>query len=520
MDKRVTAKQAIGLIKDGDTVAISGFQLATAATGLYAALAKSFRETGHPRDLTLMQAAGNMGVVTMSEEGLWRRYITGHFASNQKMIDMANNNKIEAYNFPQGVICHMYRAAAAGKAGEVSRIGLGTFCDPRQGGGKLNDRTKEDLVKLVDIDGEEYLLYKTPRLDIALVRGTTSDEYGNITIEEESSSIDMLDVVMGVKGRGGKVIVQVKNYVSSASIDRSRVLVPGCMVDAIYVAEKPESEHLQTPGAFYDPAIAGHYRLGNLFFATLPMNERKVIARRAAMELSENSVVNLGIGIPECVANVASEEGVGDKLILTLESGLIGGIPAGGVHFGSSYNAWAGIPMASIFDYYNGGNLSFTSLGFAEVDASGNINVSKFGEKIAGAGGFIDISSSTPVIAFTGTMTTGGFKCEIKDGKMVILKEGRRKKFLKSIEQITFNAKENLDSGKKILFITERCVFQLTKDGLLLTEVAPGISVDKDILPMMEFQPQISANLKLMDKRIFREEPMGLAQMINPIREC
>lgn len=515
MNKRVTQEQAINLIKDGDTVAISGFQLATAATGLYTALMKKFEQTGHPRDLTLMQAAGNLGVVSMTGEGLWRRYITGHFASNQKMIDLVNGNKIEAYNFPQGVICHMYRAAAAGKPGEITRIGLGTFCDPRHGGGKLNACTKEDLVKLIDVDGEEFLLYKTPKLDIALVRGTTSDEHGNITIEEESSSIDMLDVVMGVKGRGGKVIVQVKNYVSSTSLDRSRVLIPGCMVDAIYVAENPEKEHLQTPGAFYDPAIAGHYRLPDLGFANLPLNERKIIARRAAMELLPDSIVNLGIGIPECIANVASEEGIGDRLTLTLESGLIGGIPAGGVHFGSSYNAWAGIPMTSLFDYYNSGNLSFTSLGFAEVDPAGNINVSRFGEKIAGAGGFIDISSSTPVIAFSGTMTAGGFKSVIKDGKLVILQEGKRKKFVKSIEQITFNAKANLASGKIILFITERCVFKLTEEGLILTEIAPGISIEEHILPAMEFAPIISPDCREMDNRIFREGLMGLSRIID-----
>ena len=514
MGKRVSIDQAIDLIKDGDVIAISGFQRCVSAAELYDALRQRFEATGHPKGLTLMQSAGNLGVPSMTIRGLWSRYITGHFAFNKLMIEMANKNEIEAYNFPQGVIEHMFRAAAAGKAGEITKIGLGTFCDPRYGGGKVNECCKEDLVKLLDVDGEEYLLYKTPKLDIALVRGTTADENGNITIEEESAPINLLDVVMGVKGRGGKVIVQVKNYVAANTLDRSQVVVPGVLVDAVVVSEKPFEFHKQTDTFFYDPAIAGHARLADLSFANLPLNERKIIARRTAMELAPMSVVNLGLGIPECVANVASEEGISDKLILTLESGLIGGVPAGGPHFGSSYNAWAALPMCSQFDYYNGGNLNFCSLGFAEVDPAGNINVSRFGDNIAGAGGFIDISQPTPKICFSGTMTAGGFKATVKDGKLVILQEGRKKKFIKKIEQFTFNAELALKNGKDVKFVTERCVFQLTEKGLELIEIAPGCTVEEHILPVMDFEPIISPDLKEMDARIFRDEPMGLAGMI------
>jgi len=514
MGKRVDIRTAIDLIRDGDGVAISGFQLATVARELYLALAERYTTTGHPAGLTLMQCAGNQGVVDMTVEGLFRRYITGHYASNKKMIEMVNENKIVSYNFPQGVIAHMYRAAAAGKIGEITRIGLGTFVDPRQQGGKMNDVTTEDLVELVEIAGQEHLLYRLPKLNIALIRGTTADELGNITMEEESAPVDSLDVAMAVKAVGGKVIVQVKNYVSSKSMDRTQVIIPGSMVDAVVVSEKPFENHLQTPAAFYDPVIAGHRRLDNVGFGTIPLDERKIIARRAAMELSPNSVVNLGIGIPEGVAPVAAEEGIGDHLILTIESGLIGGIPAGGAHFGSAFNAWAALHMTSQFDYYNGGNLNITSLGFAEVDPAGNVNVSRFGTRIAGAGGFIDISQSTKKIVFSGTLTAGGLEVEVKDGKVNIIQEGKKKKFLSSVGQITFSAELSKRVGQTVLFVTERCVFQVTDKGLMLIEIAPGIDIEKHILPCMDFTPAISPNLKLMDARIFGEGLMGLGSII------
>ncbi len=514
MGKRVDIETAIDMIRDGDGVAVSGFQLATVAREVYLALVERFKNTGHPSGLTLVQGAGNLGVHDMTVEGLFGCYITGHYAGNQKMIEMVNENKIKSYNFPQGVIVHMYRAAAAGKVGEITKIGLGTFVDPRQQGGKMNSVTTEDLVEVVDVLGQEHLLYRLPQLNIAIVRGTTSDELGNISMEEESAPVDSLDVAMAVKAMGGKVIVQVKNYISSQSMDRTQVVIPGSMVDAVVVSEKPDENHLQTPAAFYDPVIAGHYRHESIGFGSIPLDERKIIARRAAMELSPHSVVNLGIGIPEGVAIVAAEEGIENHLILTIESGLIGGIPAGGAHFGSAYNAWAALHMTSQFDYYNGGNLTVASLGFAEVDHAGNVNVSRFGTRIAGAGGFIDISQSTKKIVFSGTMTAGGLRVEVKDGKVNILQEGRRKKFLRSIDQITFSGELSKRTNQTVYFVTERCVFKVTDEGLVLTEIAPGIDIDKHILSCMDFTPAISPDLKEMDGRIFNEGRMGLAQII------
>ena len=518
MGKRVEMKEALALIKDNDGVAVSGFMLATVAREIMVRLGEQYLETNSPKNLTLMQAAGmgnnkDQAIYEMSYEGLFKRYITGHFANNSRMIELTNTNKIEAYNFPQGVIAHMYRAAAAGKVGEITKIGLNTFCDPRLQGGKMNDVTKEDIVELLDICGEEYLLYKTPKLDIGLIRGTTADELGNISMEEESAYIDSLDVALGVKAGGGKVIVQVKNYVAAGSLDRSQVVIPGNLVDAVVVCSDPVEYHRQTPGSYYDPVLSGHYRKGGVGFGSIPLDERKVIARRAAMELEPNSVVNLGIGIPEGVAAVANEEGIGDQMILTIESGLVGGVPTGGQDFGSAVNAWAALPMASQFDYYNGGNLNVTYLGFAEVNEKGDVNVSRFGTRIAGCGGFVDISQSTNHIMFCGTLTAGGFQMKLEDGKVVIVNEGKRKKFKSSIEQVTFSSEFSLKKGQKVLFITERCVFQLVKEGLKLIEVAPGIDIEKDILPYLEFTP-IVEEVKLMDSRIFEEGLMGLKDMI------
>ena len=519
MDKRMELEQALDLIQDGAGVAVSGFMLMTVPRELYVGIANRFLRTGHPRGLTVMHAAGNgnnkdQGIYDMTYEGLITRYITGHFANNARMIELTNANKVASYNFPQGVIAHMYRAAAAGKPGEITRIGLHTFCDPRLEGGRMNAAAKEDLVELLNIMGEEFLLYKMPKLDIGLIRGTTADEHGNITMEEEGAPVDALDVALAVKAMGGRVIAQVKNYVAGSSIDRTQVVVPGNLVDAVVVSENPTEYHRQTPGSYYNPVLAGHYKQAGIGFASLPFNERKVIARRAAMELSPDSIVNLGIGIPEGVAAVAAEEGAGDQLTLTIESGLVGGVPTGGQDFGCAVNAWAALPMTSQFDYYNGGNLALTCLGFAEVDAAGNVNVSRFGARIAGCGGLVDISQSTPTVVFCGTMTAGGLKESIEDGRLVILEEGKKGKFKKSVEQITFSAGYSRKRGQKVLFITERCVFQITDQGLMLTEVAPGIDIEKDILPFMEFQPVIPEKVNLMDERLFRDAPMGLNKIL------
>ncbi|MEQ3354307.1 CoA-transferase [Aedoeadaptatus acetigenes] len=513
--KRINAKEAAALINDGDGLIVSGFLLQTTPSELLTAMGERFEEEGAPKDMTVLQAAGvgnntDEGIYEISHPGMIKRYITGHFANNQRLIDQANANEIEAYNFPQGVVSKMYRNIASGFHGELTKVGLKTFCDPRVEGAKINDAAKEDLVELVTLDNEEYLYYKAPKIDVALIRGTTADELGNITFEEEASVVDAREIAMAAKASGGKVIVQVKYMADSCSVNRNDVIIPGIFVDYVVLSEKPETKHRQTPANFYDPAIAGQSRVIMEEAASYPLNERKIIARRAAMELAPGDVVNLGIGIPEVVGIVANEEGFGHDITLTLEDGMIGGIPLGGANFGAAVNAMVGLPMNQQFDFYNGGGLDCAFLGFAEVNARGDINVSRFGKRIAGAGGFIDISQSTQDIYFCGTMTAGGLKERVEDGKLIIEQEGKRKKFLKELDQITYSAEHGLEMGQNVTFITDRCVMKPSKDGLVITEVAPGVDIQKDIIDQMEFEPIVADDVKPMDPIIFKDAPMGL----------
>lgn len=513
--KRITANEAAALVNDGDHLVVSGFLLQTTPSEILSALGERYEGQSSPKNLTVLQAAGignnkDEGIYEISHPGMIKRYITGHFANNQRLIEQTNKNEIEAYNFPQGVVSKMYRNIASGFYGEITKMGLKTFCDPRLEGGKINDAAKEDLVELLTIGGEEYLYYKAPAIDVAIIRGTTADELGNITMEEEASVVDAREIAMAAKASGGIVIVQVKYTAESKSIDRNDVIIPGIFVDYVVVSEKPETKHRQTPANFYNPAIAGHTHIRMETSDFYPLNERKVIARRAAMELRGGDVVNLGIGIPEVVGIVANEEGFGKDIVLTLEDGMIGGIPLGGANFGSSVNAMVGLPMNQQFDFYNGGGLDCAFLGFAEVNAKGDINVSKFGERIAGCGGFIDISQSTKNIYFCGTLTAGGLKEKIEDGELVIIQEGKRKKFLKELDQITYSAEYGLESGQNVAFITDRCVMKPSDKGLVITEVAPGVDIQKDIIDQMEFEPIVAEDVKIMDIRLFKEELMGL----------
>ena len=515
MSKLLTAREAIDQIHDGDFLASSGFQQITVAEELIEALELRFNETGTPRGLTIMHTAGQgggpgLGISHYAKEGMIKRYIAGHFGGNKGMIDLANQNKIEVYNLPQGVICHLYRAAAAGKGGELTKVGLNTFVDPRLEGGKITPRTTEDLVRLVVIDGEEYLFYKAPKVNVALIRGTTADDLGNISMEEECGTVESLDLALAVKANGGKVFVQVKNYIVSASMRGRDVVIPGNLVDGIIITTNVEKYHKQTPATIYSPAMAGYVKVATDSAEPQPMSERKVIGRRAAMELRPSSTVNLGIGIPEMIGIIAGEEDISDELILTIESGFIGGMPVGGRSFGSAVNHWAAFPEATQFDFYNGGGLNMAFLGFAEVGPKGDVNSSKFGGSLAGCGGFIDISQFTHHMVFCGTMTAGGLEVAVENGKLKIVKEGSRKKFLKDIEQITFSSEYARKHDQEVMVVTERCVFRLTQDGFMLSEIADGIDIQRDILGQMEFAPIVPADVKIMDPAIFNSGLMGL----------
>jgi propionate CoA-transferase len=480
---------------------------------LTAALEKRFLETGSPRNLTLVYGAGqgdgqNRGLNRLAHEGMLKRIIGGHWGLAPKLGAMATAEKVEGYNLPQGVICQLYRDIAAGKIGTITHVGLGTFVDPRLEGGKVNKVTTEDLVHVVNLLGEEKLLYKAFPITVAFIRGTTADEVGNISMEKESVSLDALAIAQAVKNSGGKVIVQVERVTAKGSLDPKLVKVPGILVDAVVLAQ-PEF-HWQTYAEQYNPAYTGEIRVPTQAFKPLALDERKIIGRRAAMELVPGAVVNLGIGMPEAVADVAGEEGAADDMTMTVESGPIGGIPAGGKSFGSATNPEAIVDQSNQFDFYDGGGLDLAFLGMAQVDASGNVNVSKFGPRMVGCGGFINISQNAKKVIFCGTLTAGGLKIRAEDGRLKIIQEGQARKFIHEVEQITFSGCYAAAFGQSVLYITERAVFQLLPAGLVLTEIAPGIDLDKDILAHLDFSPVISPELKQMDARIFSAGVMGL----------
>ncbi|MDX9872427.1 MAG: acyl CoA:acetate/3-ketoacid CoA transferase [Clostridia bacterium] len=516
--KIITAQQAADLIHDGITIGFNGFVGFGHAEEISIEIEKKFLAAGHPRNLTLIYGAGqgdgktSFGLNHYAYEGMTKRIICGHVGLAPQLAGLVAGNKIEGYNFPQGVVTHLYRAVAGNKVGVITHVGLKTFADPRVEGAKMNKMTTEDLIDLIHINGKELLLYKRLPIHVALIRGTTADEFGNITMEEEAVHLETLSLAQAAKNSGGIVIAQVKRLAQRGSLHPQRVRVPGVLVDYIVVAH-PEN-HTMSPVIQYNPAYSGEIRVPLNSLPPMPLNERKIIARRCAFELAPNGNINLGIGVPDGVALVALEEGLNNNITLMIESGAIGGIPGGGLDIGASTNADAFIDHPYQFDFFDGGGIDVTFLGLAEADKVGNINVSKFNGRAVGCGGFVNISQNAKKVVFCGTFTAGRSEYDIRDGQLNILKDGQYKKFVQNVEQITFSGEYAADIGQNVLYVTERAVFVLSKEGLVLTEIAPGVDLQRDILDQMAFPPLVSSDLKLMDVRIFTDAPMGIREEI------
>lgn len=496
-DKVCSADQAVAAIPDHATLAVGGFVGAAHPEELTAALEKRFLETGGPEGLTLVYAAGQgdgktRGLNHLAHAGLVRRVIGGHWGLCPGLGKLALAGQIEAYNFPQGVICQLFRDIAAGRPGCITHVGLETFIDPIHSGGRLNERTPPGMIERVELDGQIWLWYKAFPIHVGLIRATRADRFGNLFMDQEAIIGEVLPIAQAAKNSGGMVIAQVAG-VTDEPMNPQHVRVPGILVDRIVVAQA--ENHQQTFAECYnsDYCTQGSRDCPwtNPPTGLLDNVARRIIAARACDELQVGDVANLGIGMPEGIAQIASERGLLEQLTLTVESGPIGGMPVGGLSFGASRHPQAIIDQPAQFDFYDGRGLDFAALGAAQIDARGNVNVSRFGTRFAGVGGFVNITQSARKLVFCGTFTASGLETEIRDGKLRILREGTALKFLNAVEQISFSSARSRQIGQQVHFVTERAVFQLRDEGLELIEVAPGIDIHQQILDKMEFQPII-----------------------------
>lgn len=520
MAKFITAKEAAQLIHDGDTVASAGMALMGLCEDVIRATEERFLETGHPKNLTTFYGAhqGDNPIITFgwdrwTHEGMLKRWIGGFLGSSPKLNALCNQNKIETYCLPMGTIQQLYTEIGAKRPGLITKVGLKTYVDPRLEGAKMNTITTEDIVELIEFQGEEWLFYKSIPLQIGLIRGTAVDTQGNLTFTEESINSEALSLATAVKNSGGIVIAQAKYVAAAESLHPRDVRIPGVLIDYVVVNENPET-HKQNEAYDYNPTLCGNVKAVLSALPRVPLNDSKVIARRAAMELAPGDSVNLGIGIPQLLASIANEEGVGDQFTLTSESGVIGGVAVPGKAFGNAWNPVCLMDMNDQFAWYDGGGLGIAFLGLAETDKVGNVNVSKFGTRSNGPGGFINITQTTKRVVFCGGFMAGKLQTKVENGTITITQEGKSKKFIDTVGQVTFSGEYAVESGQNVLYITERGVFQLTGQGLELIEIAPGIDLDRDILSQMGFAPKISPTLKLMDPALFQEDWGGLRDIL------
>jgi len=508
----ITADAAAALLRDGDFVIIGGNTGTGVAESVIEAIERRFLSGDGPRGLTLFHVTG-IGAVTehglchLAHEGLVQRVYGGHFGPQLPFMALIDGNRIEAYNLPQGVMSGLCRAMAAGQPGVITHIGRGTFMEPEAGGGRMNARTTEPMVERVSLAGRDWLFYRTPGTPrVALLRGTTADEDGYVTMEHEATTREDLSIAQAVHNAGGIVICQVKRLAPRGSLHPQMVKIPGFLVD--YIVHEPAQ--MQTFGTEFDPSRCGETIVALSAIRPDPMSERRVMARRAALELRRGDVVNLGVGVSAMIPNVAAEEGITDLITFTVEAGVIGGVPGHGLDFATAVNPRAIIDQGYQFDFYDGGGLSAAFLSFAELDAAGNVNVSRFGNRFSGAGGFINITQGTPRLVFSGTLTGGGLDAAITDDGLAIRREGEIRKLVPAVDQVSFSGGLALERGQQVTFVTERAVFELAPEGIVLTEIAPGIRLREDVLDRMGFAPLVSPAVKTMDARLFRSGPIGL----------
>ena len=521
MEKLKSVNEAVALISDGATVSVSASSGLGCPDLILKALGERFEQTGSPQSLTTIHpiAAGDMygidGIDHIARKGLLKRVLAGSFPSgpssmeSPKIWQMIYANEVEAYNIPSGLLFHMHREAAAKRPGVLTKVGMDTYLDPLHEGAKMNAATTEDVVTRVTFDGEEWLYLKSIPIDVAIIRGTTADERGNISMEHEGGYLGAYDQALAARNNGGMVIAQVKRVVASGSIPPQQIRIPGILVDFVVV----DTDQKQTTLTEFDPAISGITRRPATTFEGVDWGADKVIARRAAMELRKGEAVNLGFGISALVPRILMEEGLDEEVTWVIEQGAVGGMPLLGFQFGCAANAQAIVPSPDQFTYFQGGGFDRSMLSFMQIDQEGNVNVSRLAAKphvTAGVGGFVDITAHARRIVFSGYFTAGGLKLRIEDGKLFIDQEGKAKKFVPAVEQISYSGRRGKETGQEVLYITERCVVSLEAEGLTVTEIAPGIDLQQDVLHQAAIPLRVSDNLKRMDRRLFTPGLMGL----------